>query len=108
MSVGMRRAFTAIAAAAAAGLMATAVSTGSVATHHGLADHIAHDPGGVPYSNGVILAVHEPVSGGGATSVILADHQPVSGGGATSVINTNDGIQGSGIVTDSNGVINTD
>lgn len=85
MSIGMRRAFTAIAAAAAAGLMAMAMATGSVAMHQSLADHIAHDPGGVPYSNGVINT-DAGIQGSGivttdSNGVINADHQPTEGGG---------------------------
>ena len=65
MSITMRRAFTAITIAAAAGLTAAAMAAGSVATHHSLASNgVINTDAGIQGS-GVINAVHEPVSGGG-------------------------------------------
>ena len=56
MSIAMRRAFTAIATAATAGLMAAAVATGSGAAQHSLADKSVINTDGIQGSGAVILA----------------------------------------------------
>ena len=55
MSIAMRRAFISIAAAAAAGLMAMAMATGSVATHHSLASNGVINTDGIQGSGHVTL-----------------------------------------------------
>jgi hypothetical protein len=55
MSIAMRRAFTAIGVAAAAGLMAMAVATGSGMTHHSLASNGVINTDGIQGSGAIIL-----------------------------------------------------
>lgn len=54
MSIAMRRAFTVIATAAAAGLIAAAVATGSGAAHHSLASNGVINTDGIQGSGVVI------------------------------------------------------
>jgi hypothetical protein len=62
MSIAMRRAFAAIAAAAAAGLMTMAMATGSGVTHHSLADNGVIHSDGIQGSGAAALGSHGDIN----------------------------------------------